>query len=101
MFRDVSGQYHLDKANPANSRFQLVIRADSLDTNNAERDKHLRSADFFDVQQFPDIMFDSIAANSSTRRKAARSSGSSARSRSTACRGKSSSTCGCSAKEPH
>src|ERR1700704_6780150 len=59
MFRDVSGQYQLDKTNPSNSRFQMVIRADSLDTNNAERDKHLRSADFFDVQQFPDITFDS------------------------------------------
>ena len=36
-----------------------MIRAESLDTNNAERDKHLRSPDFFDVQQFPDITFDS------------------------------------------
>lgn len=59
MFRDVSGQYQIDKTNPSNSRFQMVIRADSLDTNNAERDKHLRSADFFDVQQFPEITFDS------------------------------------------
>ena len=59
MFRDVSGQYQLDKTNPANSKFQMEIRADSLETNNAERDKHLRSADFFDVQQFPLITFDS------------------------------------------
>lgn len=59
MFRDVSGQYQIDKANPSNSRFQMVIRADSLDTNNAERDKHLRSEDFFNVQQFPEITFDS------------------------------------------
>jgi polyisoprenoid-binding protein YceI len=59
MFRDVSGQYVLDKANPANSMFKMSIRADSIDTNNAERDKHLRSADFFDVQQFPEITFES------------------------------------------
>ena len=59
MFRDVSGQYQIDKANPSNSRFQMVIRADSLDTNVAERDTHLRSADFFDVKQFPEITFDS------------------------------------------
>jgi len=59
MFRDVSGQYLIDKANPSNSKFQMIILADSLDTNNAERDKHLRSADFFDVQQFPEIRFDS------------------------------------------
>ncbi len=58
MFRDVSGQYLIDKANPSNSRFQLIIRADSLDTNNAERDKHLRGPNFFDVQQFPEITFD-------------------------------------------
>jgi polyisoprenoid-binding protein YceI len=59
MFRDVSGQYQIDKANPSNSRFQLKIRAESLDTNNAERDTRLRSPDFFDVRQFPDITFDS------------------------------------------
>src|ERR1043165_8497972 len=59
MFRDVSGQYVLDKTNPANSMFKMSIRADSIDTNNAERDKHLRSADFFDVQQFPEITFES------------------------------------------
>jgi polyisoprenoid-binding protein YceI len=66
MFRNVGGQYRLDSANPSNCRFQLVIRADSLDTNNAERDKHLRSADFFDVQQFPDITFDSTSCDKTT-----------------------------------
>jgi polyisoprenoid-binding protein YceI len=59
MFRDVSGIYQIDKANPANSAFKMTIRADSLDTNNAERDKHLRSPDFFDVQQFQEITFES------------------------------------------
>src|SRR5262249_4496950 len=48
-----------DEANPANCRFRLLIKTDSLDTNNAERDKHLRSSDFFNVQTFPDIIFDS------------------------------------------
>ena len=55
-FRKAVGQYILDK-NPANCQFQMKIQADSLDTNNAERDTHLRSSDFFDVQQFPDITF--------------------------------------------
>jgi polyisoprenoid-binding protein YceI len=59
MFREVSGEYQLDKTNPSNSKFRLVIRADSLDTNNAERDKHLLSDDFFAVQQFPLITFES------------------------------------------
>src|SRR3954468_1654770 len=59
MFRTTSGDYQIDKTNPANCRFRMLIQADSLDTNNAERDKHLRGPDFFDVQQFPDITFES------------------------------------------
>jgi polyisoprenoid-binding protein YceI len=60
-FRKAAGAYILDKTNPANSRFRLTIDADSLDTNHAERDKHLRSADFFDVQRFPSIDFESTS----------------------------------------
>jgi polyisoprenoid-binding protein YceI len=59
MFREATGSYILDKANPANSRFVFKIAANSLDTNNADRDKHLRSPDFFNVQQYPDITFES------------------------------------------
>jgi polyisoprenoid-binding protein YceI len=60
-FRKTAGAYILDKNNPANCRFRLTIQADSLDTNHAERDKHLRSADFFNVEQFPEIVFDSTS----------------------------------------
>lgn len=60
-FRKAQGNYILDEANPANSKFRFVIEANSLDTNNEERDKHLRSADFFNVQQFPAITFESTA----------------------------------------
>lgn len=59
-FRETAGSYILD-ANPANCRFQLTIQANSLDTNHAKRDDHLRSADFFNVQQFPTITFESTA----------------------------------------
>jgi len=59
-FRKAKGTYLIDKTNPANCRFRLQIDADSLDTNNQERDKHLRSSDFFNVQQFPDITFETI-----------------------------------------
>jgi polyisoprenoid-binding protein YceI len=62
-FRRMSGNYVLDEANPANSRFQLVIEADSLDTNHAKRDEHLRGPDFFNVQQFPTITFQSTGCN--------------------------------------
>ncbi|MEX0613338.1 MAG: YceI family protein [Pirellulales bacterium] len=58
IFREASGGYILD-ANPANCRFQLTIQTNSLDTNHAKRDDHLRSADFFNVQQFPTITFES------------------------------------------
>jgi polyisoprenoid-binding protein YceI len=58
-FREASGKYLIDKTNPANCRFQLTIKASSLDTNNPKRDDHLRSPDFFNVQQYPDITFDS------------------------------------------
>ncbi len=58
-FRKASGMYAIDAANPANSQFRFTIAADSLDTNNAKRDDHLRSPDFFNVQLFPDITFES------------------------------------------
>ena len=58
-FRQASGGYLVDKANPANCQFRMTIQADSLDTNNAERDKHLRNGDFFNTQLFPTITFES------------------------------------------
>ena len=60
-FREASGGYIIDKENPANCRFRLIIQTDSLDTNHAERDKHLRSADFFNVEQFPTMTFESTS----------------------------------------
>ncbi len=69
MFRGVAGQYWLDKTNPANCRFQMVIQANSIDTNNTERDNKLRSVDFFDVQRFPEIRFDSTRCELATSSK--------------------------------
>jgi polyisoprenoid-binding protein YceI len=67
-FRKASGQYILDQANPANCQFQFAIDVNSLDTNHAERDTHLRSQDFFNSQQFPQITFASTdCARASTR----------------------------------
>ena len=37
------------------------VRVDSLDTNQPQRDEHLRSADFFDVAQYPELHFESTA----------------------------------------
>lgn len=57
MFREASGTYALDTQNPNNSRFNFTIKTNSLDTNNPKRDEHLRSADIFNVQQYPNITF--------------------------------------------
>ena len=59
MFRTASGSYILDPQDQSNSRFQLIIKTNSLFTNDAKRDEHLQSADFFSVQQFPEITFES------------------------------------------
>ena len=61
MFRKAEGNYIIDAANPANSQFRFTIQTDSLDTNHAERDTHLRSPDFFNAQQFPTITFASTS----------------------------------------
>jgi polyisoprenoid-binding protein YceI len=61
MFRKVEGSYIFDGANPANCQFRFAIQSDSLDTNHAERDTHLKSPDFFNVQQFPAISFASTS----------------------------------------
>jgi len=48
-----------DAADPSKSSILLVIEAESVDTNNADRDKHLRSGDFFGAKEFPEIVFES------------------------------------------
>ena len=48
-FKDFDGTATIDTANPAASKISLTIDADSVDTGQADRDGHLRSGDFFDV----------------------------------------------------
>ena len=56
-FDEFEGSAHLDTANPSASSAKVNIRAASLTTGQADRDGHLRSADFFDVETFPEIGF--------------------------------------------
>lgn len=56
-FEDFEGQAVVDGANPANSTLEVKIKTASVDTRNADRDGHLRSADFFDSEKFPYITF--------------------------------------------
>ena len=60
-FNEFEGSGHFDAANPANSTLQLTIQAASIDTRNADRDGHLRSSDFFDMETYPEITFVSTA----------------------------------------
>ena len=60
-FTDFAGEAHLDAAVPAKSRVLLRIKAASIDTGVADRDAHLRSGDFFDVETYPEITFRSTS----------------------------------------
>lgn len=58
-FNDVEGSFTYDAADPGASEIALTIRTASVDTNHAERDKHLRSEDFLDVKRYPTAAFNS------------------------------------------
>jgi polyisoprenoid-binding protein YceI len=58
-FSDFSGTIQFDEGAPERSSVDFTILAASIDTNEADRDKHLRSADFFDSETFPTLTFKS------------------------------------------
>jgi polyisoprenoid-binding protein YceI len=62
-FPKVTGVLTLDEANPENSSVQASIDVTSIETRDAGRDTHLKSADFFDVEKFPTMTFKSTRAN--------------------------------------
>ncbi|QHC31535.1 MULTISPECIES: YceI family protein [unclassified Streptomyces] len=63
-FQDFTGSLHLDGQDPAKSTATLDITMASIDTGNADRDGHLKSADFFKIDEFPTMTFRSTEAES-------------------------------------
>ena len=62
-FKDVHGTLVFDLKDPARSSVEVVIDAGKIWTGEAARDAHLRSADFLDVENFPEIRFISNQVN--------------------------------------
>jgi polyisoprenoid-binding protein YceI len=56
-FKDVKGTIEADEQNPDRSTVNVEIATASIDTGSADRDTHLRSADFLDVENHPTITF--------------------------------------------
>jgi polyisoprenoid-binding protein YceI len=56
-FNTFGGEFSYDEANPEASQISVTIDTASVDSNHAERDKHIRSADFLDVATYPEAKF--------------------------------------------
>ncbi|AXA37108.1 Protein yceI precursor [Candidatus Sumerlaea chitinivorans] len=60
-FTEFSGSIFYDEADVTQSSASVVIKAASINTDNPQRDEHLRGADFFDVEKYPEIRFRTTA----------------------------------------
>ena len=68
-FTQLEGTIEVDDQNPERSHVEVVIDATSIDTGNADRDKHLRSADFLDVESQPKLRFTSASAQGAAKKE--------------------------------
>jgi len=63
-FNKIAGSIYFDPTNIDNSSVELTIDVSSIFTGVPKRDDHLRSPDFFDMEQYPNISFKSIRITS-------------------------------------
>lgn len=63
-FNDFDGSFEYDAAKPAASAINVTIDTTSLDSNHADRDKHLKGSDFLDVKKYPTATFKSTGFKS-------------------------------------
>lgn len=61
----ITGTVSYDPKNPSATKVSATLETASIDTGEPKRDEHLRSADFFDVQKYPSIKFESTSAKKS------------------------------------
>jgi polyisoprenoid-binding protein YceI len=60
-FNDFTGTIHIDGEEPSKSTATVTIKSHSIDTRNADRDAHLRSNDFLQMDEYPELTFVSTA----------------------------------------
>ncbi|HEV2861925.1 MAG TPA: YceI family protein [Pyrinomonadaceae bacterium] len=58
-FKDFAGTIRYDEQDPTKSSVEFTAKVESIDTGVAGRDKHLRTADFFDIEKYPEMTFKS------------------------------------------
>ncbi|MFC5695002.1 YceI family protein [Pseudomonas sp. GCM10022186] len=63
-FKDFDGAFSFDEKNPEASKIKVTLKTASVDTNHAERDKHIRSADFLNASKNPVATFESTSVKS-------------------------------------
>ncbi|MFJ2365466.1 YceI family protein [Pseudomonas sp. NPDC087697] len=63
-FKDWNGKFNFDAKAPEASKIDVVLKTASIDTNHAERDKHIRTPDFLDAAKFPEAKFVSTSVKS-------------------------------------
>ena len=61
-FKDFTGTLHLDGSDPSKSTASIDVKMESIDTGSADRDNHLKSSDFFRIDEHPAMTFRSTRA---------------------------------------